>query len=185
MSILDTYSFILEFIQPVCTSYSNVEFKIQAEDYPFANAATMPTCSSHERLQSVDNKTNVFPCPYTISTDSAFPQCSFYKPVLVHLATSSLTVDAAKDSSVTLDLIKYTSLTPGKGFGYLICDPNKFKIYIGFAAEHHDDVEALKVYQSFVKDFSYDKYTSKDVLNISVDEKPKNISYLNSLIGVS
>ena len=184
MSISDTYSFILEFIQPVCTSYGNVEFKIQAKDYPFANPATMPTCSSHERLQSVDNKTNAFPCPYTLSTDSAFPQCSFYKPSIELLKSTNLSLPFV-NSEDTLDLVKYTSLMPGKAFGYVICNPYQAKIYIGFAAEQHDDLEAFRVYDSFVKDFSYNKYFPEDIPQIPVDEKPKNISYLNSLIGVS
>ena len=184
MSISDTYSFLFQFIQPVCTSYSNVEFKIQAEDYPFANSANMPTCSSSERLKSVDNKTNVFPCPYTISTDSAFPECSFYKPNIELLKSTALSLPFT-NSNDTLDLVKYTSLIPGKSFGYIVCNPAQSKIYIAFAAEHHDDVEACSVYDSYVKDFSYKKYFPEDIPQIPVDEKPKNISYLNSLIGVS
>lgn len=184
MSILDTHSFILQFIQPVCTSYSNVEFKIQSKDYAFANSANTPTCSSEERLKSVDNKTNAFPCPYTFSTASAFGECSFYKPNIELLKSTNLSLPFV-NSEDTLDLVKYTSLMPGKAFGYVICNPAQAKIYIGFAAEHHDDVEAFRVYDSFVKDFSYNKYFPEDIPQVSVDEKPKNISYLNSLLGVS
>ena len=184
MSISDTYSFLFQFIQPVCTSYSNINFNIQSKDYAFANPANMPTCSSEERLKSVDNKTSVFPCPYTFSTASAFTECSFYKPNIELLKSTILAVPYGENED-TLDLVKYTSLIPGKSFGYVICNPVQSKIYLAFAAEHHDDVEASRLYDSFVKDFSYKKYFPQEIPQVSVDEKPKTISYLNTLIGVS
>jgi hypothetical protein len=184
MSILDTYSFILQYIQPTCTGYSNKEFDIKSKDYAFANSSTTPSCSSVERLKSVDSKNSVFPCPYTFASASVFSECSFYVPNIELLKSSNLVVPFV-DSSVNLDLIKYTSLNPGKTHGYLICNPLESKIFLCFAADKHDDLEAFKVYDLFVKDFSYNKYFPEEIPQISVDEKPKNISYLNSLLGVS